>query len=64
MRKGDCFGMAWRLQALCRGYLQETTLENCSLLVENLDAVACALHHKDPVLIVNFSSIDRYAHED
>src|SRR5512132_385421 len=33
--------------------LHGTTIEYGRLLAENLEAVACALHHKDPVLIIN-----------
>src|SRR5712691_10441023 len=36
-----------------RGYLHGTTTEYGRLLAENLEAVACALHHKDPVLIIH-----------
>ena len=36
-----------------RGSLHGTTIEYGRLLAENLQAVACALHHKDPVLIIN-----------
>src|SRR5215471_8661651 len=36
-----------------RGSLHGTTREYGRLLVENLDAVAGALHHKDPVFIIN-----------
>ena len=39
---------------LSRGYLQETTLEHGSLLTENLDAVTGALHHEDPVFVIDF----------
>src|SRR6266850_7046787 len=33
--------------------LHGTTIEYGRLLAKNLEAVACALHHKDPVLIIN-----------
>src|SRR5215831_7684404 len=36
-----------------RRSLHRTTREYGRLLVENLDAVAGALHHKDPVLLIN-----------
>src|SRR5712692_6231693 len=39
-----------------------TTSEYGRLLAENLEAVACALHHKNPVLIINvyrYGSLER-----
>ena len=36
------------------GYLQGATCEYGSLLVENLDAVAGALHDEDPVFVIDF----------
>src|SRR5262245_61870917 len=36
-----------------RGGLHGTTIEYGRLLAENLEAMACALHHKDLVLIIN-----------
>src|SRR2546427_8608911 len=41
------------LDRCSRGYLYGTTIEYGRLLMENLEAVACTLHHKDPVLIIN-----------
>src|SRR5262245_8475066 len=35
------------------GDLHGTTIEYGRLLAENLEAVACTLHHKDPVLIIH-----------
>ena len=35
------------------GVLHGTTIEDGGLLAENLETVACALHHKDPALIIN-----------
>ena len=41
------------LLAFRRGSLQGITIEESRLFAENLEAVAWALHHKDPVLIIN-----------
>ncbi len=41
------------LLACRRSALQGTTREQGRLLAEHLEAVACTLHHKNPVLIIN-----------